>query len=494
MRRLLFLFLFITLLYAQRWQPTNSRHVNVRGEYRRRDVFGPTTGNIIKIGRTYAFSGQEVPYSTSQNSYLQMFFNYVNNVTNGIIINGTTYHVQQIVYNDASDCSLVSILYERLATVDQVDAFIGEITDTCEGASLIAEKYNIPMINAGNYQTGFDYPNGVNWTFSINTNPLYLAKGCIDQLAKAGAKTAVIAGTSILQAAFGSSTNYTLGTETTPLKILDYVVLDQASIDSNQTSSDYLTPLIERWNALQPDVFIGGAGDTAGTINLLEAMRENFFNVKAQYHWIGPNIAETRAILGWTGYGVLTGSGFDASSFNFSDSILGNSQVYVRLFRQTFNAEASYFDASNVAAGIVILRAMQNAGTLNKEAVREALLRFNESTILGMYTMAPTGYLENVPNYCFQIFGDGSYHPLYDPNQFNLQNSVTLDYPYDVVYPPGWGYKPSWYTRNKNWLLPVVIIIPIAAIVFLIATYIAYTRYHCIFLPKKGDAPDGDNW
>lgn len=475
-------------------QPTTSHQIEVRGRLHTRETFGPTTGNIIKVGRTYAESGAEVPYSTSQNNYLQMFFNYVNNVTDGILVNGVRYRVQQVVYNDASDCELINILYTRLVTYDDVDILIGPVADTCEGASIVAEQYQVPLVNAGNYNTRFDYPNGLNWTFTINTNPFNLAKGCIDQFAHVGVRTAVVAGTEILQAAFGTSTNYTLATEAVPIKVLDYVVLDQAKLDDNATSLAYMTPFIQKWqtinNGTGPDVFIGGGGDTAGTINILEAMRRNGFTVNGQYHWIGPNIAETRAQLSWTGYGVTTGSGFDASTFNFSDPILGNSQVYVSLFQQTFNAEASYFDASNVAAGIIALRAIQNAGTLNKTDVRDKLLHFNESTILGLMTMGPDGYLENVPNYCFQISANGSYHPLFDPNQFNLPHSVDLVYPYVVSYPPGYIIVPkSWLDLNKNWFWPVVIIIPIAIITVVIVLFVLYHKYHFIFIPKDDSIP-----
>ncbi len=71
----------------------SKRTVEVGGRRYKREVFGPTTGNIIKIGRTYAQSGAEVPYSTSQDAYLQMLFNYINNVLGGIMINGVKYTV-----------------------------------------------------------------------------------------------------------------------------------------------------------------------------------------------------------------------------------------------------------------------------------------------------------------------------------------------------------------------------------------------------------------
>lgn len=471
------------------------RQIQIRGQTYTCDVFGPTTGNLVKIGRSYAKTGAEVPYSTSQNAYLQMIFNYINNVTDGIVIGGVRRYIQQTVCNDASDCEVLGIMYQLMAP--DVDAFIGPISDVCEAASIVAEQYQIPMVNAGNYNTRFDYPNGLNWTFTINTNPFNLAKGCIDQLANAGALTAVVGATEILQAAFGTSTNFTVGTEKNPIKILDYVVLDQTELDNNQTSGPYMAPILARWQAMKPDIFIGGGGDTPGTINILEAMRDNFFDVKGQYHWIGPNIAETRAQLSWTGYGVTTGSGFDASTFNFSDPILGNSQVYVSLFHQTFNAEASYFDASNVAAPIVMLRSMQHAGSLDKNLVRQALLNFNESTILGPMTMGPDGYLENVPNYCFQILDDGSYHALYDPAQLNLANSVNLTYPFAAAYPPGFvdAHTPkSWITLNGHWFYPVVIIVPLALIAAVIVVILISRNYHILFFKKDKKLDVDGSW
>lgn len=456
----------------------------------KRETFGPSTGNIIKVGWTYGASGEEVPYSLDQNAFMQFFFGYINNVTDGIIVNGTRYHIQQFVYDDGSDGETRYILYETLVLQDNVDFLISAVSNTDQSAVVIAEKYGVPLLNGANYATAFVYPTGLNWTFSTNINALNLAKGCISQLGQAGVKTAVVAGPEIFQAALGGSTNYSLQTLNSPIEILDYVILDETKLLDPTQVDEYMAPFYARWSAMQPDAFIGGAGDTPSCYNLVSSMRRALFNVKAQYHWEGIDVANLRRQLGWQGETLMVGSQFDSTLFNFSDPFLGNSQNYVRLYNASFGLDSTYFDVVNVLTGIVGLRAIQLAGTLDKEAVRYQIQHFNESTIAGLITMGPNGYLENVPYYCYQIGYDQVYRPLHDPtNPYDLPNSVSIAYAadYSIIYPPGWVdyYTPkTYFQRNRIWILCVAIITPFVIVLLVWLGALIYRNYFCLCFPK----------
>ena len=425
----------------------------------------PSSGNVIKIGRTVGETGDEVPYSLLQDSYLNFFFNYTNNVLGGIEVGGEKYQIEQVVYNSASDCTDTGILYQRLCTVDKVNFLLNTVTDGCPAGPQAAENYSIPMINGGDFSFEFLHPTGFNWTFTTTPNILLGIRPCLIDFYNAGARSGMM-GSEILYLGFVGNINDTVNELFPGFNLTIYPPLDQTSIDGNSTYRQYLDPLIKEWQKIDADIFIGGAG-TDGTVNLVNAMRENKYNVKGQYQIAGPNYQNVRNQLGWEGYGLATATNFD-KSFNFTDPFFGNTSNFVQLFEAYFQTEPDSTAAAYMLPGLIALAAIQKAGSLDPDLIHEALATLNITTFTGPVSFSPDNVIDNFQSYCYQISSTGVYNIIGEPTFPNNKPNIT--YPYTVIYPPGYFPGPDYRTRN------IILIVCFSAGVPIIAV-IAYGLY-----------------
>ena len=451
----------------------------------RAQIIGPTTGNIIKIGRTVGETGDEVPYSLLQDSYFDFFFNYTNTVLGGIEVGGEMYQIEQVVYNSASDCTDTGILYQRLCAVDKVDILLNTVTNGCPAGPQAAENYSIPMINGGDFSFTFNYPDGLNWTFTSVPNIFLGIRPCLLDFYNAGARSGILAVTEILYLGFVGSINATVNELFPGFNLTIYPALDQTSIDGNNTYRKYLDPIIKDWQKLEADIFIGGAG-TDGTVNLVNAMRENKYNVKGQYQIAGPNYQAVRNQLGWEGYGLATATNFD-KSFNFTDPFFGNTSNFVRLFEAYFQTEPDSTAAAYMLPGIIALAAIQKAGSLDPELIREALANLNITTFTGPVSFSSTGVIDNFQSYCYQISSTGEYNVIGSPNIPNNKPNIT--YPYVVTYPPGFFPGPNYRTRNIILIVCFCVGVPIIAVVGYIFYFIK--NNHILIFSRKEVEGDG---
>lgn len=461
----------------------------------RRMRSGPTEGKIVKLGTTTAVTGYEVPYSTEQNSYIVWAVNYINNIYNGgngfTIGTETGYKIQLTVYDDASDCTLISILTQWLITVDKVDMLLTGVTTGCNATSFWAEYYQVPCINNGNYGYFFTYPDGLNWTAVSSTNPQFSAAPCVQQYCKAGAKSAVVAATPSQYPSFNYSLLYAVQTYCPDMELLFFDNLDETELNGTG-SLEYLTPYIEKWKKADADCLFGGAGPGTEGYNFFYAIRYLQYNFDGYSGWSDLNFPDTRTLLGALAYGGTSYSTFD-TSFNFTDPIFGNTATFNAAYQAAFDGPASSYAVDNVVAVVFAVKAIINAGSLDKYALRDALFNFNESTIQGVLSFTPEGFTTAL-TYCFQFQGDNKYGVISDPS-FGFGNLV---YPWDWVLPAGFKVQPkpqTWFHENRVKLLVPLILVIFAIVVASVVGYILYTKYHLIVIPdRKGKGGDGTDW
>lgn len=470
----------------------NPEQIEVEQRLNERDVLthsvkksyvGPDSGDLIVLGTTTALTGDEIPYSTEQFSYFVFAVNYINNVLEGIEVNGTMYKVKLVWYDDASNCELINILSQRLVLVDEVDVLLVGTTVGCNGTSIAAEQYGVPCINTANYNYFFDFPEGLNWTVVPILNPAYIAAPCIQQYCAAGAKSGVVAGTPIIYPAFNYSLLVSVATYCKNFTLLYFDQIDYGSATGPDYKT-YLQPFINKWKDADADLFLGGVGPDQAAINLFSMMRYNRYNPAGYYGWDDIGDEQTRQQLGWLGYGSTAATNFDVS-FNFTDPVFTNTSTFAAAYFTVFNSTANTYASGNVQGIVLAVTAIKNAGSFDPLAIRNALFNFNQSTIQGpIYFNQQTGYGIGQTE-CFQSKSANQYTVVGNP----AFNDLTLTYPWEFEYIPGYKFAPkpkTWWQKNRVVLLTCVIIIPFALIVAAAVAFYIRRRYHLIIIPDTG--------
>jgi branched-chain amino acid transport system substrate-binding protein len=330
----------------------------------------PKPPREIRIGATLAISG---PFAAEWGPPYEAFLKEWEKMINekgGIYVReyGTRLPVKLIVYDDKSSPDKSAELYERLITVDHCDILLGPAHSAIAmRASTVAEKYKVPMVGPESlapalFARGYRY-----WTSVLNW-PASWSKHYWDLLSKTGwAKTIVIAASALPhrrdvgEAAVDWS-------EKIGLKVLSFDVIPTPCADFG--------PYIIKYKALNPDiVYLSLApGEELTFLRQAKEMglkpREfhNIFGSKLLVERLGADVVEG-----------LTGESY------FSPKYTGEGMADFMELQRRLNMTAYDYPwfAIRFPCLQIIVKAIEEAGTLDKEKLRDTIMSMHIMTIYG---------------------------------------------------------------------------------------------------------------
>ncbi len=270
--------------------------------------------------------------------------------------------MELVIYDDEGDPDTVARLVERLINEDQVDFLLGPYSSSLtQSTSAIAEKYNKIMVE-GNGSSETLFERGFKNLFAVLTPAGNYTQSALQMLAGQGANTVVVAyedtafPTSVAKGAQKWAAEYglaVLGVETYPLNVAD------------------VSGIVAKFKALDPDVFVGG-GHFNDAILFIWAAKELDFNPKAMVITVGPSNPKLVAEVGGDARYVMGPTQWE-SSMNYADEYLGTATEYAMRYKTKWGASPTYQAAESTATALALHLAIEAAGALDTEAVREAL-------------------------------------------------------------------------------------------------------------------------
>ena len=124
--------------------------------------------------------------------------------------------------------------------------------------------------------------------------------------------------------------------------------------------------------AAKPDWIIA-----TGYINDLILIRKQMADQKVTARVItginGPQYQEWIDAVGDLGNGVTTASWFHSSVRYKSDDLFGDTETFVKAFRDKYRSDPDFTQASGSAIGVILQMAIEKAGTLDRDKVRSVL-------------------------------------------------------------------------------------------------------------------------
>lgn len=342
----------------------------------------------------------------------------------GVQFGGRCYHFKVIYYDDESKGDRGATMAERLISQDKIQYMLGPYSSgMAKAIAPVTEKYQIPMIEAEGASRSL-FNKGYKYLFAVlSTSEQYLASAITLAAEKAqehGKDT--------------SSVTVAVAVENDPfsLDIRAGVLEDAAKYNMNVVIDEQLprdlsdmSAILTKVKVLKPDVLIV-SGHSKGAATAVRQIGEQRIAVPiiALTHC---EAADVTGKFGATANGILCATQW-AETLSYADPIFGSAAQYEQDFKAAYpeyaNKSVPYQTAQASAAVYVFKDAFERAGSLDKEAVREAIASTDLSTFYGAIKFSAAGNNIAKPMVLRQI-QDGVYNVV-APSTFA---SHALDWP-----------------------------------------------------------------
>lgn len=346
------------------------------------DQSGGATGKTLKLGASIALTG---PVSR-EGKFIKDGYEYWMNKVNeqgGINIGGEKYQVKITFYDDESDADTSARLTERLISEDHVDFLLGpQSSGITQATTTIGERNKVltiaPVANADAI-----YERGYRYVFSILPPASTILHGVIDMAGTLSPKPATVA-VMIRDDPFGiaageGAVNYA--------KEQGFDVVFSEKYPANATDVSSILTAVQ---SAHPDMLLASTL-FEDSVLILQQAKDLRFAPSLMAFTTGPALPDFITSLGADANFVM-GSEWWLPSLEFKgEETLGSTQEYVAGMKKEFGYTPPYHAAAGSVAGLVLQLALEQAGSLDTDAVRNALLKMKPQTFWGPIGWDETG-------------------------------------------------------------------------------------------------------
>jgi branched-chain amino acid transport system substrate-binding protein len=350
--------------------------------------------DVIRFGAPLPITGPLAPEAVKQQQGYDLWAEQANKA-GGIDVGGKKYKVE-IVYSDYQSNTPRSVqTTEQMITQDKVNFMFGPFgSGAAKAASTIAEKYKVPMLAATAsssqvYDQNYKYLFG---TFTPNdtlTTPL-------TQLVKAKAadvkKVAILARNDLFPLAIAQEME-----KSAKANGLEVVYFEKYAINTLDHSAT-----LSQMKSLNPQwVFV--TGYTNDLLLIRKQMVDQQMKANIVTMIAGPAYQEFIESAGQSAENISSASWWHpAEQYNGKD-IFGTTANFVKLFKDKYKLEPDYAHASAAVCGALFQIAIEKAGSLDRDKVRDELAKMDVVTFWGPVTFGANGQINSLEPPVFQI-------------------------------------------------------------------------------------------
>ena len=365
---------------------------------------------MIKLGCAISFTGGESRTGKLYRDSYDMAVEQINK-NGGVKAGGETYQLKIVYYDDKSDPTESSKLVEKLIAEDKVDFLLGPYSSGITiPDGLVAQRYKVPMIEGGG-ASGNIFNRGNKYIFGTLPPAGQYFKSTLEMLKTFSPAPKTIA---ILYSDDKFDVSVAEGTDKLAKEMGFDVVLYEKYAERATDFNSILTKI----KSLKTDVALV-AGHTEESLNFTQQAKELDVTPKLIAMTVGPSEADFRKSLGKDAefiYGVASWS----TQMNFKGYLFADTQEFIKLFKAKFNYDPDYHNASGIADVAVYKNAIEQAGSLDREKVRDAIAATNLDTIYGRVEFSDNGQIKGTSvvlqilgGEVYQVYPNGVKQPVY---------------------------------------------------------------------------------
>ncbi len=337
---------------------------------------------MVTIGYTSSLTGKLNVESTRQTNGLNLWMNQVNDAGGIQLADGTTVKFQSKFYDDESSGDRVQELYTKLATEDNADFLISPYSSgLTASASVIAEQYQKPMITTG-AASDSNYTQGYTLVYQAYTPASKYLTGAADMIAAGSPDLKKIA---IVHENDKFSTDVATALQSYA-EGKGYEIVLFEGYDSGTTD---FAPIINKVQQAAPEALLGGGHFQDGSTFARQLAEKG---LPLQYLVLlvappEPSFAELGdAAIGvagpsqWEPQAAYTAEAADAAGLAWYGPSAAD---FVAAYQGAYSEEPSYHAAGGYAAGLILQAAIEQAGSVDAQAVKEALDSLDQLNFFG---------------------------------------------------------------------------------------------------------------
>lgn len=328
--------------------------------------------NPIKIGASLSLTGTYAALGQNQQRGYQLCAKHMNE-KGGVLGR----KIEFVLYDDQSQPATGVRLYEKLITQDKVDVVMGPYSSAItEAVANVTEKYKMPMV-APMASTTSIFKKGRKFAFMVQSPAEVYLEGLIDVAAKRGLKTVAIVNEDTL---FPKAT--VQGTIELAKKNGLQVVFVEAYPKGNTDFSAILTKI----RAANPDV-LGAATYFDDAVAITRQMKELNVNPKMFGVTVGGDLPTFYQLLGKNAEYV-----YGATQWEAVLPYPGAKMFLEAHTKEYPGVDISYHSAGGYGGCQVLVEAIKRTGSLDREKIREAILKIDMNTVYGGFKVDADGF------------------------------------------------------------------------------------------------------
>jgi branched-chain amino acid transport system substrate-binding protein len=342
----------------------------------------PAGPKEIVFGCAISMTGAKATEGDAEKNGIDFWVDWVND-RGGLDVGGQKYNVRVIYYDDESDAQTAAKLTEKLITEDGTKFILGPYSSALTIAtSAISEKYGAvtvaPLANSGQI-----YSQGYKNVFAVlppAANFLrLLIEMAVTELDPKPRTVAVLA----LDDPFGLACAN--GTRDWAEEAgLDVVLFEKYPSDAKDLSS-----LLTKVKGLNPDLVLASSLYEHAALITRQA-KELDLCPKLLGFTVGPTFPDFIESLGPTADYVFA-SEWWLPTMEWEGPIIGKASDYGKMIEDRFGYYPSYHTAAGTAAGVLFQLAIEKAGTLEVDKVRDALASLDVEIFWGPHAFDEKG-------------------------------------------------------------------------------------------------------
>jgi branched-chain amino acid transport system substrate-binding protein len=352
--------------------------------------------DVIRFGAPLPLTGPLAPEGIKQQQGYDLWAEQANKA-GGISVGGKKYKVE-IVYADyQSNTPRAVQTTEQMITQDNVNFLFGAFgSGAAKAASTVSEKYKVPTIAATAsssqvYDQGYKYLFG---TFTPNDTLTTPLTQIIKSKAPDVKKVAILARNDLFPLAIAQEMEKSA--KANGFEVVYFEKYAIGTLDHSATLSQ-MKSLAPQW------IFL--TGYTNDLLLIRKQMVDQQMTAPVVTMIAGPAYQDFIEAAGQSAENLTSASWWHPAEEYAGKDIFGSTSNFVKLFRDKYKSEPDYGQASAALCGALFQVAIERAGSLDHDKVRDELAKLDIVTFFGPVKFGPNGQINSLEPPVFQIQG-----------------------------------------------------------------------------------------